>query len=248
MRAIILGIVQGLTEFLPVSSSGHLVLLKTLMGLKTQGVILEVSLHFGTLLSIIIYFRKRILGYLSKKRVTLIIVGTIPIAFSGVLLKEKIELMFTNPILVLSMLFITGCMLLLTLKKKTKGTLNLKTAFVIGVAQAFALIPGISRSGFTVATALLLGISSEESFEFSFILAIPALLGAFILEMKEFTSIELDYVQLIYGTIAAFLSGLFALWVFYKSVKKGELYYFTYYLWFMSVSGILLFLFVRTPF
>lgn len=248
MKVIILGIVQGLTEFLPISSSGHLVLLKILMGLKTPGVILEVSLHFGTLLAIITYFRKRILSYLTKERISLIIIGTLPIFFVGLLLKDKIELMFTNPILVLSMLFITGSMLLLTLKEKFGGKLNIKTAFIIGIAQSVALIPGISRSGFTVATALMLGIEREESFEFSFILAIPALLGAFTLELINFKFIELNYIQLINGTIAAFLIGLFALWVFYKSIKKKNLYYFTYYLYFVSVTGILLFLSSRSPF
>lgn len=248
MKAIILGIIQGITEFLPISSSGHLALLKVLIGLKTPGVVLEVSLHFGTLLAIIIYFRKRILNYMSKERLSLIIVGTIPIAVIGILFKGKIELIFTNSILVLSMLFISGCMLLLTVKAKSKGALNLRTAFIIGLAQALALIPGISRSGFTVSTALLLGISTEESFEFAFILAIPALLGAFLFELNEIISFRSGYNQLIFGTVAAFLSGLFALWLFYRSIKKRGLYYFTYYLWLVSVSGILLSLFARSPF
>lgn len=247
MKAIILGIVQGITEFLPISSSGHLVLLKMLMGLKTPGVILEVALHFGTFLSIIIYFRKRILSYLSKEKLPLIIVGTIPIMFTGLFLKERIESMFMNPLLVISMLFVTGFMLLLTVKATPTSKLNLKTAFIIGIAQSIALIPGISRSGFTVGAALLLGISREESFEFSFILAIPALLGAFILESREIGSMNFDYIRLIPGTIAAFLSGLLALWLFYKSVKRQSLHYFTYYLWFVSLSGILLFLFARFP-
>ena len=247
MKSIILGIVQGLTEFLPISSSGHLVLLKTLIGFEMPGVILEVSLHFGTLLSIIIYFRKRILSYLSKEKLPLIIVGTIPIVIIGIIFKSIIESMFSNPPLVFLMLFITGIILLLTLKRKNEGSLNLKTAFIIGISQAFALIPGISRSGFTIATALMLGISEEESFEFSFILAIPALLGAFLLELIEIKVFQYNYFQLSNGIIAAFLSGLLALWVFYKILRKKNLHYFTYYLWFVSTVGSLLFLFFRSP-
>jgi undecaprenyl-diphosphatase len=246
MKSIILGIVQGLTEFLPISSSGHLVLLKTLIGFDMPGVILEVSLHFGTLLSIIVYFRKRILSYLSKEKLPLIIFGTIPIVIIGIIFKRSIELMFSNPLLVFLMLFITGIILLLTLKRQKKGLLNLKNAFIIGVSQSFALIPGISRSGFTISTALLLGISKEESFEFSFILAIPALLGAFLLELTEIELFQVNYFKLLNGTIAAFLSGLLALWVFYKILRKKSLHYFTYYLWFVSVVGGLLFLFYRS--
>jgi len=248
MKSILLGIVQGLTEFLPISSSGHLVLLKTLIGFEMPGVILEVFLHFGTLLSIIIYFRKRILSYLSKEKFPLIIIGTIPIVIIGIIFRSRIELMFSNPPLVFLMLFITGTILLLTLKKQNKDFLNLKNAFIIGISQAFALIPGISRSGITIASALMLGISKEESFEFSFILAIPALLGAFLLETAEIKLFQVNYFQLFNGIIAAFLSGLLALWIFYKILRKRSLHYFTYYLWFVSVVGGLLFLFFRSPF
>lgn len=247
MKIIILGIIQGLTEFLPISSSGHLVLFKTIFGIKTPGVIMEVALHFGTLLSIIVYFRKRIITYLSRERLPHIIIGTIPIVLVGVLLKEKVEMMFTNPLLVLSMLFITGCILFISARGNGKKNINLKIAFLIGIAQSIALIPGISRSGSTVAIALLLGVSREDAFEFSFILAIPALLGAFFLELREIPLNGLDCFSISIGTIMAFLSGLFALWAFYKTLKKHGLRYFTYYLWFVSLSGILLLRFFRFP-
>mgnify|MGYP001094847413 CR=1 FL=1 len=247
MKAIILGIVQGITEFLPISSSGHLVLLQSLMNVESPGVILEVTLHFGTLLSIIIFFRKRIVNYLTIKKLTLIIVGTIPIGIIGFLLKKQIESLFSEPLVVCVMLSITGVVLFLTRTRlKVKRELNLKTVFIIGVAQAIALIPGISRSGLTVSTALLIGISREQSFEFSFMLAIPALLGAFILEFPDITKSSVNYFQIISGAITALLFGLFALWVFYKSIKKQRLHYFSYYLWFVSVSGLLLFLTSRS--
>jgi len=242
MKQLLLGIVQGLTEFLPVSSSGHLVILKYWLGFKGEGVIMEVTLHFATLLAIIIFFRKNILDYAKKEKMLAIIIGTIPIAFLGVIFKDKMEMLFNNYLLATFALSITGLLLFISRRaKENKEELDLKAAFIVGIAQALALTPGISRSGFTVAAALLLGIKREKAFEFSFILAIPALLGAFIINipdiLKTSTGKTLDLLP---GTLAAFLSGLFALWIFYKVITKKDLYLFSYYLWF--VSGLSLFL------
>lgn len=249
IKAIILGIVQGLTEFLPISSSGHLVLMKNILSMETPGVIWEVSLHLGTLFSILIFFRKRILSYLRKKTIKFIIVGSIPIALTGFLLKDKIESLFTTPVLTLIMLFVTGTILLFTVRAKENKRLNIKIALFIGIAQALALVPGLSRSGLTVATALFLGLEKKEAFEFSFILAIPALIGAFGLEFYGIKgNVETNCLHLITGAIIAFGAGIAALWFFYRLIKKSSLNYFTYYLWFVSLVGIGWILIYRFPF
>ncbi len=246
MKQLILGIVQGLTEFLPVSSSGHLVILKHWLNFQSQGVVMEVTLHFATLLAIIIFFRKKILNYAKKEKVNLIIVGTIPIALIGFLFKDKIELLFNNYLLVTITLSLTGLMLFLSRNpKENKEELDLKTAFIIGIAQALALTPGISRSGFTVATALLLGVTRKKAFEFSFILAIPALFGAFLINVPDILGTNVELLNLIFGALAAFFSGLLALWVFYKLIIKKDLYLFSYYLWAVSAVSLTLFLFYQ---
>jgi undecaprenyl-diphosphatase len=248
MKQLLLGIIQGLTEFLPVSSSGHLVLLKHWLGFKGEGVIMEVTLHFATLLAIIIFFRKKILDYATKGKILAIIVGTIPIAILGIILKDKIEFLFSNYLLVPFTLSLTGLILFISRRaKENKSELDLKTAFIIGIAQALALTPGISRSGFTVAAALLLGLNREKAFEFSFILAIPALLGAFLINIPDILGANTEEVlNLLPGTLAAFLSGLLALWIFYRLITKKEIYLFSYYLWAVSGVSLFLLLFYRT--
>ncbi|MBN1693897.1 undecaprenyl-diphosphate phosphatase [candidate division WOR-3 bacterium] len=245
MKSLILGIVQGLTEFLPISSSGHLVILKYWLNFRSEGAIMEATLHFATLLAIIVFFRRRILDYVTKERILIIIVGTIPIALIGIIFKDEIELMFNNYLLVTVTLSVTGLMLFLSRNpKESKEELDLKMAFIIGLAQALALTPGISRSGFTIATALLLGVSRKKAFEFSFILAIPALLGAFIINIPDILETNIEVPSLLTGSAAAFFSGLLALWIFYKVIIKKNLYLFSYYLW--VASGVSLFLFLSS--
>ena len=246
MKYLLLGIIQGLTEFLPVSSSGHLVILKHWMHLQGEGVVMEVILHCATLLAIIIFFRRKILEYATKEKISLIIIGTIPIALIGVLFKDEIQSLFSNYFLVTVTLSLTGLILFMSRNsKENKDNIDLKMAFVIGVAQALALTPGISRSGITVATALLLGIKRKKAFEFSFILAIPALLGALIINIPDICETTIDIHNLVTGGISAFLSGLFALWIFYKIVRNKDLYLFSYYLWFVAAVSLLLFLLVQ---
>jgi len=246
MKYLLLGIIQGLTEFLPVSSSGHLVILKHWMYLQSEGVVMEVILHFATLLAIIIFFRRKIFEYTTKEKISLIIVGTIPIALIGVLFKNEIQSLFSNYLLVTATLSLTGLILFLSRNsKENKENIDLKMAFVIGVAQAIALTPGISRSGITIATALLLGLNRKKAFEFSFILAIPALLGALIINIPDIYETTIDIHNLVTGGISAFLSGLFALWIFYKIVRNKDLYLFSYYLWFVAAVSLFLFLLVQ---
>jgi len=243
MKYLLLGIIQGLTEFLPVSSSGHLVILKHWMYLQSEGVVMEVILHFATLLAIIIFFRRKILEYATKEKISLIVVGTIPIALIGVLFKNEIQSLFSNYLLVTVTLSLTGLILFLSRNsKENKENIDLKMAFIIGVAQAIALTPGISRSGITVATALLLGIKRKKAFEFSFILAIPALLGALIINIPDICETTIDIPNLLTGGTSAFLSGLFSLWLFYKIIRNKDLYLFSYYLWFVAAVSLFLFL------
>jgi undecaprenyl-diphosphatase len=247
MKYLFLGIIQGLTEFLPISSSGHLVILKHWINLQSEGVVMEVSLHFATLLAIIIFFRKKILDYANKEKIALIIIGTIPIALIGVLFKDEIQSLFNNYLLVTMTLSLTGLILFLSQKsKETEDSITLKMAFLIGLAQALALTPGISRSGITVATALFLGIKRKKAFEFSFILAIPALLGAFIINIPDIYGTEIELLNLMTGGLFAFLAGLLALWIFYKIIRKKDLYLFSYYLWVLAATSLILFLTVQT--
>jgi undecaprenyl-diphosphatase len=246
MKSLILGIVQGLTEFLPVSSSGHLVILKHWINFQSEGTTMEATLHFATLLAIIIFFRKKLLDYATKEKILTIIVGTIPIALIGILFKDEIELLFNNYLLVTITLSLTGLLLFISRNpKENKEELDLKSAFIIGIAQALALTPGISRSGFTVAAALLLGITRKKAFEFSFILAIPALLGAFIINIPDIMETNVEIFYLLPGAVAAFFSVLLALWVFYKLIVKKDLYFFSYYLWTVSAVSLSLFLFYQ---
>jgi len=258
IKSIILGIVQGLTEFLPVSSSGHLVLVENFLGFKKVGIFFEVLLHFATLLAIFIVFRKRI-GKIIKAVFTsriqmkgkhwivsnenlamffYLLWASIPSALVGIFLKTKIENLFSNPVLVSIMFLLTGGILFSTrfINIKEIHKHNEISSTVIGIAQALAIVPGISRSGATISAGLWGGVSREASAEFSFILVIPAILGAMVLEAKEaMVSIHQGLMGIyLAGALAAFVFGLISLIVLLKIVKKGKLHFFAYYCWFVG--------------
>ena len=231
IKGFLMGALQGLTEFLPVSSSGHLVLLKSLIHLKEQGIAWEVILHLSTLLAVLVYYRHKIIEYLKWRNLLLLIIGTIPAGIVGVLFKSRIESMFTALLPVSIAFLITAGYLYLT--KKQKGineNITPLLAFVIGIGQSIAIIPGISRSGFTITTALLLGIKSDKAVEFSFMLSIPAILGAFVLESRGLIIPKSIIPSLSVGAISAFLFGLFAIASVIKSLAKRSFYKFSYYL------------------
>ncbi|MEO0076195.1 MAG: undecaprenyl-diphosphate phosphatase [candidate division WOR-3 bacterium] len=246
---LILAIIQGLTEFLPVSSSGHLVFLENLLPMSAQKLTITAFLHLGTTLSLLFYFRKKIseiiLGIFNRygteqQRINLhlilkIIIGTIPITILGLLLKDKIDLMFTRPVYVAIFLFITGILLFLTrFAKPTRTHISYSLALIIGCAQAIALLPGISRSGITIAIALLLGLNRTDSFEFSFLLSIPAVIGANILIFKDLTG-NLNLINSIIAIITTFIIGLLALRLLKSVVIKNRLHYFAYYCWLIAI-------------
>lgn len=234
MLYIILGLVQGLTEFLPVSSSGHLVILQSLFGMQEHALAVALVLHLGTVTSLIVFFFKDILSVIKKPRIIgqimIVTVITGIIAFSG---KSYFELLFASPKAVAVALLFTAAMLFLA-KAKDNGSkleLSFKDAVFLGIAQGIAVVPGISRSGFTISALLLRGVDRETSFRFSFLAAIPAICGAAILEFRGggFVISNSMFLPLTLGFAASFVSGLFALWLLKKVLIKSKLHYFAYY-------------------
>ncbi|MBO6659526.1 MAG: undecaprenyl-diphosphatase UppP [Roseivirga sp.] len=255
-EALILGLVQGLTEFLPVSSSGHLEITKAIFGdnsLPEESLLMTVVLHAATALSTIVIFRKDIAeilkGLLQFKNneefqfSLKIIISMIPAAVVGVLFEEEIEQFFGgNLLLVGSMLILTAGLLFLA--DKAKSTLNpvsYKNAFVIGVAQAVAILPGISRSGATISTSVLLGVDRQKAARFSFLMVVPLILGKMA---KDILSGDLAETQteaslLIIGFIAAFVAGLVACQWMIALVKKSQLKYFSFYCMIVGIIAII---------
>src|SRR3990167_5348724 len=211
--AIFLGILQGLTEFLPVSSSGHLAIAQSIIPDFSQpGILFDVVLHAGTLIAVVLFFRKKILK-LKTKYIWFLVLGTIPAGLVGYFFQNAIEGLFENIHIVGYALLLTGIMNLLTDKMAIgKKTINTKSSLMIGLAQAFAIIPGISRSGSTIFAGTFSGLSKKNAAEFSFLLSIPAILGANILEIAKAPldkSVNLTFY--IVGFLSAFLAGFFAI-------------------------------------
>ncbi|MFP4164751.1 MAG: undecaprenyl-diphosphate phosphatase [Chitinispirillaceae bacterium] len=243
-KTVILGIIQGLTEFLPVSSSGHLVLAQHFFGIKQeQSLIVEVLLHLATGIAVLYVFRNDIIDLIRgifstdqlKRKDSLtysgwIILGTIPAAFAGVFLKDMFEGFFNSPLLASGMLMVTALLLFFSGNRKdSPGTLTAWKVIAIGLIQATAITPGISRSGSTIAMALLIGVSREEAGRFSFLLSLPAIFGAALLEMKGISAVSLSAASLIGGFTASLVVGILALKLLLTFVKKGKLHYFGYY-------------------
>jgi undecaprenyl-diphosphatase len=255
--AVILGLVQGLTEFLPVSSSAHLVFAEKLLGTKaTTAITFEVMLHLGTLVAVLIYFRKKIWGmivglfppYTQEKRPLLnyamiIVLATIPAAVLGLLFKDKVEAAFNSPNLCGYLLMVTGVMLLSThLFKKGNKPIKATNGFIVGLAQAVALLPGISRSGTTISAGLFQKIDPAEAAEFSFLLSLPAVLGAVILKSVTLLKTGLDSQEMdhyIIGTLVAFVVGYASIAWLMKLVKKGQFFYFGIYCLVVGLSAAL---------
>jgi len=246
-----LGLVQGLTEFLPISSSGHLVLGEKILGVKPGGLSFEIFIHLGTLFAVILIFRKRIgkmIGSLlfwhstnssSLHWIFYILFASIPTAIIGILFQSQVERIFNNVNLVSLAMIVTGILLYLTrFVREGKRELGLLQAFLIGLAQAIAILPGISRSGSTISVAFFCGMDEKEAVEFSFLLSIPAIIGASLLKWREAFSDFPNLFPLIIGMVTAFLSGYLAINVLLKIVKKVKLVPFSYYCWAVGILGI----------
>ena len=247
LEALILGIIQGLTEFLPVSSSGHLELGNFFLGTESSNNLLfAIFVHGATALSTVVIFRKEI-GEIFKglvkfewndatKYTAKILLSMIPVGIVGILFEDQIESFFGgNIILVASMLGVTGILLLLTgFIKNPKGSVTFPRALIIGLAQAVAIIPGISRSGATISVALLSGMEKDKATRFSFLMVLIPILGATLLKVKDLMESPtladgIGRYSLIVGFVAAFISGLVACKWMIQIVKKGKLIYFAVY-------------------
>ncbi len=263
LQSFLLGLLQGLTEFLPISSSGHLALGKYFLGENNEaGLTFEIVVHFGTLCSILIYYRT-IIGDLLKsgtsflmapkqkkddpkvKTILFILVSMIPAFIVGFTLKDSVESIFDSPFLVCIMLIVTGAILFLTKFAKEKdGKVTLGKSLVIGVAQAFAMIPGISRSGSTISAALYFGVDREEAANFSFLMVIPVIGGAMLLQILDLIEMGVDAFQiqsLLVGFLTAFISGYYALKYLIVILKKKGFHYFAYYCWLIGGAGLIYF-------
>lgn len=246
IEAIILGIIQGLTEFLPVSSSGHLELAKAIFqdeSLPEESLLFTVVLHFATALSTIVVFRKEIAelfqGLLQFKwneqsQFSLkIIVSMMPAAVIGVLFNDQIEALFSKQILLVgAMLIITGLLLFLADRaKRTDKTVSFSNALLVGIAQAIAILPGISRSGATISTSVLMGVDREKAARFSFLMVVPLIFGKMAKDLLDggIAESSIDVLPMTLGAIAAFVSGLLACTWMINLVKKSQLKYFSYY-------------------
>lgn len=268
--------VQGLTEFLPVSSSGHLVLGKKVLGVTTEmPVTFEVVVHLGTLLATLIVFWRPVweviefvfrgawqkpTGNDSKSADTgliqrwwndpagrlciLVVVGTIPAGVAGVAFKDAIEAMFSSTLLVGIALIVTGTALFLTrwtsAGGRDMGNLSMGRGLLVGIAQAVAIVPGISRSGSTISTALFCGIERETAARFSFLLSMPAIAGAAVLKARDIgeAAVEAGTLPLILGFLSSLIVGLLALKVLLAFVRLGRLHWFSWYCWLIGVLAI----------
>ncbi len=259
-QGIILGILQGLTEFLPVSSSGHLVLGQIYFNITEFLLIFDISVHMGTLAAVlVVYFSdiklmgESIFGFLAKvaggkpfahliktdenlKLSAFILIGSVPTAVIGLGLKQFEQFLFSSATLVGCMLILTGTILWISRRyyhNETAGIkFDAKRAFIIGIVQGFAVIPGISRSGSTIAAGMVAGLDRHTAAKFSFLLSVPAILGAQVLGVKD--ALETGFVMnaaIIYGTIASFVVGLIALKLLLKLVHRGKFHLFAPYCW-----------------
>lgn len=242
ISAILLGFIQGLTEFLPISSSGHLVLAQSLIPDFIQpGIFFDVILHAGTLVAVIAYFWKRLLK-ITQKQIMLLIIGTIPAGVAGFLFEDAFEAMFGDVKAVGLQLIISGVICLLIDKAQTKKKeISYTDSFLIGIGQAIAIIPGISRSGSTIFAAVKRGIKREEAAEFSFFLSIPAIAGAILLQtLKHGASTEIDPTFYIAGFLTALIFGFLSIKVLLNMLKQKQFKYFAIYCFIIGTVVIFL--------
>lgn len=264
LQAVILGVVQGFTEFLPVSSSGHLVLAQKLLDVQsTNTLTFDVFVHFGTLLSVFVFFWKDIVEivksivrslkgamnlreeYSRNEHLRIgvsIVVGSIPAGIIGVLFRDVIKDTFTDPKLAGVCLVVTGLILFLTrlARPNPDKRVGIVSAFVVGIAQAVAILPGISRSGSTISTGMYLKLTSVRAAQFSFLLSIPVIAGASLLETKNLLSegVDIGAAPILVGTLVSAATGYLSIKAMLKILQKGKLSWFAFYCLVVGVFGI----------
>jgi undecaprenyl-diphosphatase len=246
IEAVILALIQGLTEWLPVSSSGHLVIAQNFLDLNPP-LIFDVMLHFGTLIVVIVMFRNYILDLFKTlvkgnfktqegKFVLHIIVGSIPIAIIGVTFYEGIKSLFSNLLATGLALLITGCVLFVSEKRLGNKKMNIIDSLLVGLGQAIAIVPGISRSGVTISTGLLRKIDKTTAFRYSFLLSVPAVLGATIIEVKDLVVGNVELLPIAVGVIVSMLVGYASLKFLQKIVMSERFHLFAYYCWVVGIA------------
>jgi len=258
LKAMILGGVQGLTEFLPISSSGHLTIGSQLLNFQEQGIVFDVLVHLGTLFAVIIVFRSDLLKMVKAPFAILqgnkdksvrqfflmdlyVIVATLPAVVVGLFLKDSIEQLFGNILIVYSMLAVTGILMIVTkyLPRKDRP-ITWSRSFLVGCAQACAILPGLSRSGSTIFAGVFLGVDREKIAKFSFIMSIPAILGAAVLQLGDLVKNPPESSALINlgaGAVMAGLSGYFAIKLLLDIIRRDRLQWFGYYCLLLSTAG-----------
>lgn len=270
LSSIFLGLVQGIAEFLPISSSGHLSLFQHFFGLAEAGLFFDVLLHLGTLIAIFVYywrdivnlvkaFLRLVTGLFSKKKkgarkgrkdpgarmILMLIVATLPL-FVILPIKDKVESLYSNTIFVGCALIVTGCILFFSDRmakgKKTVRSATLLDALLVGVGQAVAVVPGLSRSGTTISAGMLRGFSRKFAVRFSFLLSVPAVLGANIISIGDAVAAGIDTSLLpayIAGTVVAAVSGYFAIRLVNSLADKGKFGSFAYYCWGIGAAAVI---------
>jgi undecaprenyl-diphosphatase len=267
IQAIIIGIVQGLTEFLPVSSSAHLVFIQNILGVESS-LAFDTFLHLGTLIAVLWFFRYDIIkmirswilslqdiiqgrfreGFYSdpyKRLAWYVILATIPVGIVGVLFEDSVDALFSGALYVPAFfLFVTGTILYLS-QRMASGNINMdnitkKEALWMGLGQACAILPGLSRSGTTIAAGLTIGLDKEFAAKFSFILSIPAILGAFLLQVKDIGgALDANFLPVLLGFIASIIAGYMAIRWMLDLIKNRSLDIFAFYCW---IVGIVVFM------
>jgi undecaprenyl-diphosphatase len=244
LEALVLGLVQGLTEFFPVSSSGHLLMLQEILGIREEGILFEITVHVATLASVLIFYRRRVgslaIGALKRSPADLryaakLVVATLPAVLAVLVAGDWFEARFESPQTAGVSLIVTGCILWttrFTIRSAQTAEPSWNVALLIGCAQVLAILPGISRSGITVATALALGVAPLAAAEFSFLMSVIAITGAAVRSLPELSSVTPDRVApLLVGGLVALVAGVAAIWFFVRLLQTRGFYRFAYYTW-----------------
>ncbi|WP_455645951.1 undecaprenyl-diphosphatase UppP [Methanosphaera sp.] len=268
ISAIILGAVQGISEFLPISSSGHLVIIPHLLGVET-GLAFDTILHIGTLVAIFTFFWNDIINLIKgfiislinitegkdkfieglrkvpeERFAWLIIIATIPTGIMGLLFKDAIETIFRGTIFVGIFLIITGIILYYSERHSsgniTEKDMSFKQAIIIGICQGFAVLPGISRSGSTIASGLCLGLNREYAARYSFLLSLPSVIGAGLIQVKDIATIDASFTVLIAGFISSVIFGYLSIKLLMKMIEGWSLDVFAYYCWIVGALTTIL--------
>lgn len=251
LYSLFLGIVQGLSEFLPVSSSGHLVVLPWIFGFPDPGLAFDVALHAGTLLAVLWYFRRDWLNifrlrndmpeyFENPKILLLLVIATVPGVLAGALFERQAETIFRHPLLTATTLFFFGALLffmdIFGRKDRSFGSMTLRDALTVGVLQALAIIPGVSRSGVTITAALALGLDRVSAARFSFLLSTPIIVGAMASHTKDFLLVGFDPIFLV-GVLSSAVSGYFAIRYLIRLVERSS---YRIFFWYRTMLSLLI--------